>query len=44
MKYTVSGQEVLAKFADAMKDVGVVDRLPKLEGRSMSMIMSPKKQ
>ena len=43
MRYTVSGQEVLAKFAEAVKDVGVVDRLPKLEGKSMSMIMSPKK-
>ena len=43
MRYTVSGQEVLAKFAEAVKDVGIVDRLPKLEGKSMSMIMSPKK-
>lgn len=43
MKYTVSGQEVLAKFAEAVKDVGVVDRQPKLEGRSMIMILHPKK-
>lgn len=43
MRYTLSGQEVLTKFADAVKDVGVVDKLPKLEGKSMSMIMSPKK-
>lgn len=43
MRYTVSGQEVLAKFAEAVKEVGIVDRLPKLEGKSMSMIMSPKK-
>lgn len=43
MKYTVSGQEVLAKFADTVKDFGTVDKPPKLEGRSMSMIIIPKK-
>lgn len=43
MRYTSSGQEVLVKFAEAVKDVGMVDRLPKLEGRSMTMILNPKK-
>lgn len=43
MRYTTSGQEVLIKFADAVKDVGVVDRLPRLEGKSMIMILNPKK-
>jgi translation initiation factor IF-3 len=44
MKYTVAGQEILARFAEAVKEVGIVDRLPRLEGKSMMMIMSPKKQ
>ncbi|NTV89371.1 MAG: translation initiation factor IF-3 [Clostridiales bacterium] len=43
MKYTSSGQEVLTKFADNLKEVGTLDRMPKLEGRVMSMIMIPKK-
>ena len=43
MRYTVAGQEVLTKFAEAVKDVGIVDRLPKLEGKSMIMILNPKK-
>ncbi len=44
MKYTTAGEEVMAKFADAVKDYGSVDKLPKLEGRSMMMILNPKKQ
>jgi len=44
MRYTIAGQEVLTKFAEAVKDVGIVDRLPKLEGKSMIMILNPKKQ
>lgn len=43
MKYTVSGKEVLDKFAEAVKDVGVVEKQPKLEGRSMIVIIVPKK-
>ena len=42
MNYTSLGEEVLAKFAEAVKDVGVVERKPKLEGRSMIMILNPK--
>jgi len=44
MRYTSAGQEVLAKFTDAVKDVGVVEKLPRLEGKSMIMILNPKKQ
>ena len=43
MRYTVSGKEVLAKFAEAVQDVAIVDRQPKLEGKSMIMILNPKK-
>ena len=42
MKYTVTGKEVLEKFAEAVKDVGVVEKQPKLEGKNMMMILIPK--
>lgn len=44
MRYTSAGQDVLAKFTDAVKDVGVVEKQPRLEGKSMMMILNPKKQ
>ncbi len=43
MKYTVAGKEVLEKFSESIKDFGTVDRFPRLEGRSMIMIIIPKK-
>lgn len=42
MNYTSLGEEVLGKFAEAVKDVGTVERKPKLEGKSMIMILNPK--
>lgn len=44
MKYTVTGKEVLEKFAVAVNDVGMVERQPKLEGKNMILIINPKKQ
>ncbi|MCX7745655.1 MAG: translation initiation factor IF-3 [Clostridia bacterium] len=44
MHYTSLGEEVLNKFAEAIKDVGIVERKPKLEGKSMIMILNPKQQ
>ncbi len=43
MRYTLSGQEVLLNFAEAVKEVGIVEKQPRLEGRSMTMILNPKK-
>lgn len=43
MRYTVAGKEVLGKFAEAVTDVGIVEKLPMLEGKSMIMILNPKK-
>ncbi len=43
MHYTSSGNQVLSKFAEAIKDVGTVEKLPRLEGRLMIMILNPKK-
>ena len=42
MNYTALGAEALNKFAEAIKDVGVVEKKPKLEGKSMIMILNPK--
>ena len=42
MAHTQIGEELLKKFADACADIGSVDKNPKLEGRNMSMFLSPK--
>lgn len=41
MRYTTSGQEVMAKFAEAVKEFGTMERQPRLEGRSMTMMLNP---
>lgn len=43
MKYIITGKDILIKFAEALSDVGLVEKEPKLEGRSMIMIINPKK-
>ncbi|OPX42848.1 translation initiation factor IF-3 [Ruminiclostridium hungatei] len=42
MHYTSIGIEILDKFAELVKDVGTVEKKPKLEGKSMIMILNPK--
>lgn len=42
MHYTKLGEEVLNKFADAIEEVGTLERRPRLEGKSMIMIVNPK--
>ncbi len=42
MAHTEIGEELLTRFADECKDIGTMDKNPKLEGRHMSMFMSPK--
>jgi len=39
---TTFGANVLNKFAEALSDVGIAEKAPKLEGRSMMLIISPK--
>jgi len=39
---TSFGINVLNKFAEALAEVGVAEKAPKLEGRSMMLIISPK--
>ncbi|OPZ91570.1 MAG: Translation initiation factor IF-3 [Firmicutes bacterium ADurb.Bin419] len=42
MNYTALGEQVLEKFAEAVKEVGTLEKKPKLEGRNMIMIINPK--
>jgi len=42
LNYTSLGLEVLEKFAQAVSEVGTVEKKPKLEGKSMVMILNPK--
>lgn len=37
------GKEVILKFANALEEVGEIESMPKLEGRSMSLVVAPKK-
>lgn len=40
--YAASGEEVLDRFAQAVEDIGIIDKKPKLEGKNMFMFISPK--
>ena len=37
------GKEVLLKFSDSLSEIGEIEQNAKLEGRSMSLIVAPKK-
>ncbi len=40
--YVARGMEVMDKFAEAVSDVGSIDKKPSFEGRSLTMILTPK--
>ena len=40
--YVARGMEVMDKFAKAVSEVGEIDRKPNFEGRSLTMILTPK--
>lgn len=42
VNHTLLGEQVLNKFAEGLKDVGTVEKKPKLEGKAMSIFISPK--
>ncbi len=42
--YKEQGEIILLKFADAIMEYGKIEQLPKLEGKRMIMIVSPKKK
>ena len=44
MAHTELGRDVLVKFADALRDYADVEVEPKMEGRSMYIILAPKKE
>ncbi|RLD91290.1 MAG: translation initiation factor IF-3 [Bacteroidetes bacterium] len=41
--YKDKGELILLRFAEALEEYGKVERLPKLEGKRMIMIVAPKK-
>ncbi len=41
--YKDKGEYVLLKFAQELEEFGKVERMPKLEGKRMIMILTPKK-
>lgn len=41
--YVDKGRDVMDAFAEAVSEVGVVDKKPAFEGRSLTMFLSPKK-
>ncbi|MBQ8995469.1 MAG: translation initiation factor IF-3 [Oscillospiraceae bacterium] len=43
MAHASRGYEVMARFAEALNEIAVVDKPAKLEGRSIQMFMSPQK-
>ncbi len=44
MAHTELGQDVLVKFANRLEDIAVVEQAPKLDGRTMTMLLAPKKE
>lgn len=44
MGHTEIGKDVLDKFVELISDNGIVDKKPKIEGRSMIMFLAPKKE
>ncbi|MDQ7820116.1 MAG: translation initiation factor IF-3 [Armatimonadota bacterium] len=43
MAYPKAGEQLLLRLAEAVADVGTIERPPVLEGRNMIMILTPKK-
>ena len=44
MAHTEIGEELLMRFADECAEIATMDKNPKLEGRHMSVFLSPKPQ
>lgn len=43
MAHTELGRDVINRFAERLNDVSVIETSPKMEGRSMQLILAPKK-
>ena len=44
LAHTEVGRDLLARFADTVSEFGTIDKAPVMEGRSMTMLISPIKQ
>ncbi len=44
MAHLENGQKVLEQLLDRVKEVSIVERAPKIEGRNMIMVLSPRPQ
>lgn len=42
-KYAQDGNDVLSRFSEAINEAGVVEKNPSLEGRTMAMVIAPRK-
>lgn len=40
--YVARGQEVMGKYAEAVSEFGDMEKKPKMEGRNLSMVLTPK--
>ena len=43
MSHTDLGRDVLVKFAERLSDIAIITDEPKLDGRTMTMMLAPKK-
>jgi len=43
LAHTELGRDVINRFAERLNDVSVIETSPKMEGRSMQLILAPKK-
>jgi translation initiation factor IF-3 len=43
MAHTEVGEEVMLRFAEALSNVAEIESKPVLEGRTMTMMLAPKK-
>ena len=43
MAHTELGKEVLLRFADSLTEISTIETQPKLDGKTMTMILAPKK-
>ena len=43
MAHTDLGRDVMIKFADRLSDIALISDEPKLDGKTMTMMLTPKK-
>ena len=43
MAHPELGRDVIMRFAEKLNDVAEIEQMPKMEGRSMQLFLTPKK-